>query len=138
MPALDKCHFQVVRALQKTGWTVSEKPRYVLDEETDTFIFIDVDATQGTNGAVVHRIYVEVKCFPGHNASQELYIAFGQYLIYRTLLARQAISIPFYLAVPQTAYETIFSALVHETIRENRIKLIIVDLETETVQQWIE
>lgn len=137
MPVLDSCHSQVVNALRKDGWTVAEKPRYIGDAETETFVYIDIEAHYQPNGAA-RSMYVEVKCFPGKNPTQELYIALGQYLIYRTLLAKQAIVVPLYLAAPQTVYATIFNSVIRQTLRDNRIMLIVVDLETETIVQWIE
>jgi hypothetical protein len=138
MPALDHCHFQIARALQKAGWVVSDKPKYVTDEETDTFIVVDIEALNTANGAQARRIYVEVKCFPGHNPTQELYIALGQYFFHRTLLSRQAIALPFYLAVPHTVYDTVFNAIVQQLCQEQRIMVIVVDVETETIRQWID
>ena len=138
MPAYDSCHFQMARALQKAGWIVSDRPKYIVDDETDIFIVVDIEAHLRTNGAEGRRIYVEVKCFPGQNATQELYIAFGQYMLYRTLLSRQDIGVPVYLAVPQAAYEIVFNPVIQQMCRENHIMMIVVDLETETVLQWIE
>jgi hypothetical protein len=140
MPALDSCHFQVVHALRKAGWSLADKPKYIDDVETETFVYIDIEASYKPNGAVgeTRQIYVEVKCFPGKNVTQEVYIALGQYLIYRALLARQAIPVPLYLAVPSTAYATTFNAVFRRALHDNRIMMVVVDLETETIVQWIE
>jgi hypothetical protein len=119
---------------------VADKPKYVDDADTETFVYIDIEAVQESNGlsAQPRHIYVEVKCFPGRNSTQEVYIALGQYLIYRALLARQDIAVPIYLAIPSTVFVDAFNAVFRRALRDNRIMMLVVDLETETITQWIE
>ena len=140
MPALDSCHEQVVRALRKDGWLVADKPKYIDDSETETFVYIDIEASHKPNGATTEarQIYVEVKCFPRKNVSQELYITLGQYLMYRALLEKQIIRIPLYLAMPKTIYEDAFNDIFRRALHTNRIMVIVVDLETETIVRWLE
>jgi hypothetical protein len=66
-----------------------------------------------------------------------VYIALGQYLIYRALLTKQALAVPLYLAVPQATYEATFNAVFRQALLDNRIMMIVVDLEMETIVQWI-
>lgn len=77
MSALDKCHYQIVHALENGGWRVEKLSPHLYDRETDSFVVIDIDASRPTNGSGHQQLYVEVKCFPGHNFTQELYIALG-------------------------------------------------------------
>jgi len=44
VPALDRCHLQVVRALEKVGWRVSKKP-FTLDLPTRQ-LYVDILAEQ--------------------------------------------------------------------------------------------
>jgi len=68
-----------------------------------------------------------------------MYIALGQYLLYRTMLRREMdYDEPLFLAIPSTIYETIFSPFIQLTCHENGIKLLVVDLEAERILQWIE
>jgi len=102
-------------------------------------VFIDIQAAKGVNGRRQQILLAEVKCFPDRESTtQELYIAFGQYILYRALLAQEEIDLPLYLAVPLDAYEDIFDSTVMRTISDNRIKLVIVNIETETISQWRE
>src|SRR5712691_8924559 len=94
MPAQDTCQPKIIRALEKDGWAVTDKPPG-LYAASKMPAFIDLKASK-TNTA----IYVEVKCFPRANRTQELHIAFGQYLIYREVLARLLPNTSLYLAVP--------------------------------------
>ena len=80
MPRLDDCHEQVVHALEKDGWNVDDKPRRLIHQER--LVFIDIQAARGTNGSRQQILLAEVKCFPDRErTTQELYIAFGQYII---------------------------------------------------------
>ena len=137
MPRLDECHEQVVHALENDGWQVDARPRRLIHEVR--LVFIDIQAAKGVNGRRQQILLAEVKCFPDRESTtQELYIAFGQYILYRALLAQEEIDLPLYLAVPLDAYEDIFDSTVMRTISDNRIKLVIVNIETETISQWRE
>ncbi len=137
MPRLDDCHEQVVHALESDGWRVDDRPRRLIHEER--LVFIDIQAAKGINGSRQQILLAEVKCFPDRErTTQELYIAFGQYIVYRALLAQEEIDLPLYLAVPQDAYEPIFDSTVMRAISDNKVKLVIVNLETETISQWRE
>lgn len=136
MPALDYCHQNVVHALQNDGWIVDPKPvRITADERT---VFIDIQARKPTNGRSQQILLAEVKCFPDRKSTtNDLYVAFGQYVIYRALLAELNIGIPLFLAVPQEVYTNIFDNIVQRSISDNNIKLIVIHLDTERIVQWI-
>ena len=134
MSKLDACHWQVVHALEKDGWTVDAKPLALVDRISAMMVKVDLYAEREENG----RIIVEVKCYPEHNKTQELYISFGQYMLYRTFLEVRGISSPLYLAVPKDVYEQLFHRIIRKAIQDNGIKLIIVDIEAEVIIEWIE
>lgn len=48
----------------------------------------------------------------------------------------EQLPVPLYLAVPTDAYDEIFDDVVQYVVNKNRIKLVIVNLETETIVQW--
>jgi len=137
MPKLDQCHEQVVRALQKDGWTVGAKPVTV---RTDTRkIFIDAGASRKVNGSIQQIMLIEIKCFPDRDSTtEELYIAIGQYIVYRAVLQDRQIDIPLYLAVPEDVYKDVFDSTIQRGMSDNKIKAIIVDLSTETISEWKE
>ena len=132
MPALDQCHEQMAQALRKAGWQVDDKP-YVLRLASGRRFFIDIKAQHDQNEIIV----VEVKCF-ADNQINELYTGIGQYLIYRSLLERKGISRALYLAIPSTAYIQIVQELAMDVITEAKIKLLVVDIDQEVVEQWLE
>jgi hypothetical protein len=67
-----------------------------------------------------------------------LYSAIGQYLVYRYLLSQSVADPRLYLAVPTHAYYGIFRDVGMGVVNETQIRLILVDMENEVVEQWIE
>lgn len=138
MPKLDQCHDQVVRALEKAGWRVGENP-YILPIPLRRPLQIDLYAQQTTNAKVQTIIIVEVKCFLDPKADlNELYVAIGQYLIYRSLLRQKGILDRLYLAAPSHAYKNIIQQVAMPVIREAGIMIIVVDIDQEVIEQWLE
>jgi hypothetical protein len=129
MPAKDSCHDEVSRALIKDGWTISPiQPRLV----ADIFAYIDIEAHKDEQDA-----FIEVKCFPGANDTKELYIAFGQYIVYRELLARLKPEARLYLGIPERVFAG-FPTTVLNTIQNNHVNIIVVNLEVEAIVRWID
>lgn len=134
MSKFDQCHWQVVHGLEKEGWTVDPRPGQLLDEVSGMIVRVDLLAERDES----ERIFVEVKCYPQHNKTQELYISFGQYILYRSFLEAEEIIAPLYLAIPKDIYEENFHHIIRQAVKSNGIKLVVVDIEAEKVVQWIE
>jgi hypothetical protein len=41
------------------------------------------------------------------------------------------------LVIPEAIYNTVFDAVVRQIIKQHDIKMIIVNLETEAITQWL-
>ena len=82
-------------------------------------------------------IVVEVKCFVDDEVT-ELYTAIGQYMIYRNLLKQSPSNLHVYLAIPSDAYYGIFRDIAMGVVSEAQIRLIVVDLENEVIERWLE
>lgn len=137
MPRYDDCHSQVVRALEKDGWRVSDKAIRIRTPRRT--IHIDARASRRSNGRQQQILLAEVKCFPDANSTTtDLYIAIGQYILYRAVLAIIQDATPLYLVIPAWAYQDIFDTAARHAINDSKIKLIVVDVETESVREWIE
>jgi hypothetical protein len=137
MPALDSCHPQVVRALEKAGWKVRNHPLVL--ETALSHLFIDIIAERSVELNDQEIIVVKAKCFSASKAyTVELYQAIGQYLIYRELLINLDIADPLYLAIPERAFESVFKPLAMEAILKTGIKLLVVDMEREVITQWLD
>ncbi len=137
MPRYDDCHPQVVRALEKDGWTVSSKAIRIRTPART--IHIDARATRRANGSQQQILLAEVKCFPdADSTTTDLYIAIGQYILYRAVLAMAQDTTPLYLVIPTWAYQHIFDDTARYALKDSKIRMMVVHLETETVQEWIE
>lgn len=137
MPALDRCHPQVVRALEKAGWVVTAAP-VTIATPLNT-LFADVGAQQYLLDGVQAIIVIEVKCFSSSDTTMhDLYVSIGQYLIYRSLLSQSEPTWSLYLAIPSHAYHDTFKEMAMMVITESKIKLIVVDLANEVIEQWLE
>jgi hypothetical protein len=135
--AIDTCEPQIVRALEKDGWEVKDKP-FVLRGDSGA-IFAEFSVRRGFGELVEEIIVVEVKCFGNPQKDQpEFYAAVGQYEAYRAALIALDIDMPLYLAVPQDAYNRLLQKpFVAETLRQNAIQVLVVDLVEEVITAWI-
>lgn len=134
--ALDQCHPQVVRALEKDGWVIeNEEYRLLLPSRVG---YIDLRMSRGKNGHREQLMFVEVKCFPDEDSTtRDLYVSIGQYLVYRAMIDEIGLPDAIYLAVPEHIYEKVFDSAVTRVVSESKIKMIIVDIVTEAIVQWI-
>ena len=84
------------------------------------------------------KLVVEVKSFVGASKIQDLKDALGQYDIYRYLLEEIAPDRKLYLAVNKVAYNSFFTQDVTQLIlNKHRLPIIVVDIETGEILQWI-
>lgn len=131
MPAIDNCEPQIVRAMQKAGWQVTDQP-FSIRWRTG-YIYADLRMKQTHDDEVV--IIIEVKCFPEKRSTlSDFYQAVGQYILYRQVVKNELI----YLALPKVAYDDFFKQNDIQTIlHDNKINVIVVNLADEVVSQWI-
>jgi len=137
MPQRDLYHLTVRNALIADGWTITHDP-YTLPAGTQN-VFVDLGAERllaaerGTE-----RIAVEIKGFIGRSSATDLEQALGQYLLYRGLLLRQEPERVLYLAVSQSAYDTVFVSVIGQVaLQDYHLKVIVCDMEQGTISQWI-
>jgi hypothetical protein len=84
------------------------------------------------------KLVVEVKSFIGASKIQDLKEALGQYDIYRYLLEETAPDRKLYIAISKVTYNTFFTQDVTQLIlSRHQLPIIVVDLETEEIMQWI-
>jgi hypothetical protein len=137
MPKLDIIHNSVKNALIKDGWLITDDP-YVIQYRRTT-LYADLGAERPIaaerNG---QKLVVEVKSFIGASKIQDLKEALGQYDIYRYLLEETAPDRKLYIAISKAAYNTFFTQDVTQLIlNRHQLPIIVVDLETEEIMQWI-
>ena len=134
MPAKDRYHDTVKRALIKDGWTIVQEQIYLSDNQRH--IWVDLSAHRGDSE---NSILIEVKGFENASSQVEMFMAaIGQYAFYTAMLEFLAYSYPLYLAIPLISYEGIFQAPAAQRAVENLgIWLMVFDPITEEVVRWI-
>ena len=133
MPAKDRYHDTVKRALEKDGWHITGEQHPLIIE--DRRIYIDILAKRDNTQA----IFVEVKVF-GDVPSPINYFeqTIGQHVFYRGILAYLRLDLPLYMAVPIDAFEG-FLALkpIQYVLRYIESDLLVFNPFDEEVMQWV-
>lgn len=137
MPAIDLIHDIVKNALLKDGWTVTHDP-LTLQYEDDN-VYVDLAAERPIaaqrNG---QKIAVEIKTFAGRSPLHDFEGALGQYLVYLGILEILEPDRKLYLAIGEVVYRNLFQVGAIRAITERQhLSLLVVNLETEEVVQWI-
>ena len=146
MPARDKIHNLVKEALTKDGWEITDDP-YVISYG-ERFLFIDLAATDTDFNSRAGKfigakkgkstIAIEIKEFRNQSPIVDLEQAVGQYIIYQLLLKETDPQREIYLAIPSYAYNEIFREPLGKLVIENLpLKLIVIELKTKEVKEWI-
>jgi XisH protein len=137
MPALDRDHAIVRRALVKDGWTVTDDPLTLkLGKRT---VHVDLGAQRNIIGAIrgTEKIAVEIKTFAGPSDMTDLYEALGQYLIYQTFLHESEPDRKVFLAVPKAAWYGFFQEPIGKLVLEEQIPYAFAfDIDTEEIVAW--
>ena len=135
MPATDVCEPQVVRALEKAGWTVVRHHYPMFIPALDRYLLADLLIEHGQATAMI----VEIKCFQDQGRfHDDFYHAVGQYMTYRSLLRLNGDSYPLYLSVPLETFEVYFDLPhIKAVIDDARIQMVVIDLAAEEVSAWL-
>ncbi len=137
MSAKDVFHEVVKIALQKDGWQITHDP--LLFNVGGVKMSIDLAAEKLIAAERENeKIAVEVKSFlEKSSAISEFHTALGQFINYRGALRRRDPERILYLAVPLTTYKTFFQLdFTKEMVEENRVKIIVYDVENEVIVEW--
>jgi hypothetical protein len=86
----------------------------------------------------LRKIVVEVKSFVGQSDVKDLQQALGQYVLYRQILNEMKVERVLYLPISQPTFNSVFSIELGQVLLKNQIvKLIVFDDESEVIVQWI-
>ncbi len=137
MPAKDIDHDNVKNALIRDGWTITHDPLRLTWGTKD--MYVDLGAEQLLAAEKTDRqIAVEIKGFVGASEMTDLEKAIGQYVIYRSVMARTEPNRTLYLAIPDDAFTDIFEEPLGKLLLEDyQIYLIIYDAQAEMILGWI-
>ena len=135
--AKDLYHNQVKRALEKDGWEITHDPYELRTGGVEMYIDIGSEQIIGADKGN-DKIAVEVKSFISPSRVSDFHLAHGQFLDYRYALEDTDPERVLYLAIPRFVYQTFFSlAFIIRVVQRSQIKLLVYDLEQETIEQWI-
>jgi hypothetical protein len=135
--ARDLFHDIVRSALEKDGWLVTDDPLNIRSGGVDVQIDLGAERLIAAQKAG-EKIAVEIKSFVSASKISEFHTALGQFINYRTALRVEEPSRNLYLAVPLVTYNDFFNLpFIQTVVNENKLKIIIYDVETEEIAQWI-
>ena len=138
MPAKDIFHDKVRNALIKDGWTITGDP-YTLKWDDNEKLFVDLAAEKlliAQKGK--EKIAVEVKTFIGRSTMQDLYLAIGQFVVYRTAIELSEPDRTLFLAVPMEILHEIFGRPKADfLVKGLNLKLIGFDVDKEEIIEWM-
>ena len=138
MPAKDIYHNAVRFALIKDGWEILTED-YTLEYGGDR-LYVDIAAEKSIAAEKQGRkILVEVKSFLGRSFVNDLEQAVGQYIVYRDILVEKELNFQLYLAITKGTYQNYFQRkLTQMIINRNQVNLLVIDSESEVIEQWID
>jgi hypothetical protein len=134
MPAKDRYHETVKRALLKAGWTISREQVRLSFGTHNLWVDIQAESLEGQR-----VILVEVKeLYDVPSPVEALAKAIGKYLLYRVGLSLVGNDTPLYLAITEDAYNGIMAAEIgqHATSEFN-ISLLVFDPQSEEITRWL-
>ncbi|NEO88303.1 MAG: fatty-acid synthase [Spirulina sp. SIO3F2] len=136
-PRLDTIHSAVRTALIKDGWIITDDPYILKYRRTTLYADLGVERTFFAQRSH-QKLAIEIKSFIGASKIQDLKETLGQLDLYSYLLEEIEPTRQLYLAISTTAYKKIFKQDIAQLILKKRqLPLIVVDLETEEIVQWL-
>lgn len=137
MSARDKFHEIVKIALQKDKWIITHDPYPLQAGNFDLAIDLGAEKVVAAEKDD-QKIAVEIKSFLGASKISQFYSAYGQFLTYRFALNKQEPDRILYLAIDNDIYEKFFlTSFIKNIVEENKVYLVIYDVENEIIEQWI-
>lgn len=137
MPARDLLHDAVRNALVRDGWTITDDPLRL--KVPGRNLYVDLGAERvlaAERGALA--IAVEVKSFLGPSDVSDLEDALGQFVLYELVLRRVEPRRQLFLAIPETAWKSVFAEALGEIVLgERAVRLLVIDSQKEVIVQWI-
>lgn len=137
MPAKDKYHDNVRKALEFDGWEITHDPYYLKLGRRKGYI--DLGAKRMILGAEKgsEKIAVEVKSFLGMSDLDQFEDALGQFLVYRPALNKIEPERILFLAIPNDFYQSFFDDSYFVEIAElYDLKMCIFDETNSKIILW--
>ncbi len=136
MPARDVYHEAVKRALIKDGWTITHDPYTLSFGQRDVYVDLGAERVIAAEKDEA-KIAVEIKSFVGPSEIRELEVALGQFVFYRSLLARVEPERTLFLAVPShVLYTTLQEAIARPVLDDLQVAIVAFDPLKEEIDEW--
>jgi len=137
MPAKDIYHNEVKNALLKDGWTITADPYFIKYEDAELYADLAAEKPIAAQRQG-QKIVVEIKSFVGRSLMYDFHGALGQYMVYRNLIQLTEPEYKLYLALDDVVYQNFFQRKSIQLItNENKLCLMVVEMEKEEIMQWI-
>lgn len=135
--ARDLIHDIVKRALVKDGWIITHDPFPMKYGSERVYADLAAERPIGARKGE-EKIVVEIKSFVGYSVMQDFEAALGQYLLYRIILAETAPQYRLYLGVSDVTYGyDLQRDLIKFVLQKQGVAILVVDIESEEIVQWI-
>ncbi len=137
MPAKDKHHDAVKRALLRDGWTITHDPLILKIGRKDLFVDLGAERLLAAERKG-EKIAVEVKSFVGDSEINDLEKALGQFVLYSEILLQQEPDRLLYLAIPRHAWDELFEdePIGKLLLASRRVRLAVYDDKEEVIVKW--
>ncbi len=133
----DIVHDLVKNALLKDGWKITHDPFPIKFGIRKVFADLGAEKLLAAEKGEL-KIVVEIKSFLGLSLITELERALGQFIIYKSWLARSKPERVLYIALGRDIYDELFRDIAGEVLIEDyALKIIVVDMEREEIVRWI-
>ena len=137
MPARDIYHDNFKKALIREGWEITHDPYTIAFGSKGVFVDLGAERMLAAEKND-EKIAVEVKSFRSASDIQDLEMAVGQYVFYRSLLLRFESERKLFLAVPESVFASTLSEPIARPVLEDlSIALIAFDPVKEVISKWI-
>ncbi len=137
MPARDTYHDSIKNALIKDGWTITHDPLRLQWGVKDMYVDLGAEKIVAAEKAG-RQIAVEVKSFGGASEINDIQNALGQYMVYRSVMARTEPDRTLYLAIHKEVFLDVFEEPLGHLLRDDyQVLLIVFDEQAEVILKWI-
>lgn len=138
MAQRDKIHDAVKNALIKDGWRITHDPYQIRYKDVRLYTDLGAERTLGAERGN-EKIAVEIKSFLTHSPLHDFGRAMGQYLLYKTYMAMLEPERHLYLAISEFAYQKLFQQQQGLEVAQkvNQISILVIDIVSEEVVQWL-
>lgn len=138
MPQRDIYHNNVRNALIKDGWTITHDPFEIRMGKLRGYADLGAERALAAEKGN-QKIVVEIKSFVGASLMADLEDAIGQFVLYRTLMAKLDAERLVYLAIGEDVFRRLFDDPTGQVLIEDiEIRLVVVHFDDEEIVRWIE